>query len=413
MHIEIVSIGDELLKGMVVNTNAAYLSHILFENGYEVSRHTVFSDEPPILDKELRAALSRSSVIITTGGLGSTLDDHTRKIAAVLFGSEFAYNEKVAQDLKKRFGDKLANLEDQATLPVAALPLLNSVGTAPGLVFTAPNKMLVLLPGIPLEMQRMFVEKVLPLLKERMPVAKKRESALFHLCLIKESTIDPLLRELKASFPDVHMGIYPSYGMLTILVQSEDAQQLGAVCQALNGRFASHLFFSESGRIEEALQNWFIQNYKRLAFAESCTGGTIASQIVSVAGASAYFLGSFVVYCDALKMRMLGVSEQTLKKYGDVSEECVKEMWEGVLHHSNADFAIAVSGVAGPTGGSAQIPIGTVCAAIGERNKMPDIGTFTISGPRPKVIQSATQYLLGALYRKVAYGIPAFPLNVN
>src|SRR5580692_10604555 len=147
MHIEIVSIGDELLKGMVVNTNAAYLSRALFEKGYQVSRHTVFSDDPPILDKELRAALSRSPIIITTGGLGSTLDDHTRKIAAVLFGSEFAYNETVAQDLKKRYGDTLMSLKDQATLPAHAIPLLNSVGTAPGLVFSAPNKLLILLPG--------------------------------------------------------------------------------------------------------------------------------------------------------------------------------------------------------------------------------------------------------------------------
>jgi len=410
MHIEIVSIGDEILKGMIVNTNAAFISRVLFENGYEVSRHTVFSDEPPILDKELRAALSRSPVIITTGGLGSTLDDHTRKIAAVLFGSEFAYNEKVAQDLKKRYGDKLASLKDQATLPTGAFPLLNAVGTAPGLVFTAPNKMLILLPGIPLEMQRMLLSQVLPLLKERMPVAKKKETALFHLCLVSESTVDPLLRELKERFPDVHMGIYPSYGIVTIMLQSSDAKQLSAVCQALEKRFASHIFLSESGKIEEAVQKWFIQHHKRLALAESCTGGTMASQIVSVAGASEYFLGSFVAYCDALKMRMLGVSEQTLKKRGAVSEECVKEMWEGVCNHTDADFAIAVSGVAGPTGGSAHIPVGTICAALGEKNKKPDIGTFSISGPRPKVIYAATQYLLGALYRKVAHGIPAFPL---
>src|SRR5690348_15168584 len=129
MHIEIVSIGDELLKGMILNSNAAFISRVLGENGYEVSRHTVFSDEPRILDKELRAALSRSSVIIATGGLGSTLDDQTRKIAAALFGSEFVYNERVAQDLKKRFGDKLVSLENQATLPADAIPLLNSVGT--------------------------------------------------------------------------------------------------------------------------------------------------------------------------------------------------------------------------------------------------------------------------------------------
>ncbi len=408
MHIEVVSIGDELLKGMIVNTNAAFISRILFENGYEVSRHTVFSDDPPILDKELRAALSRSSVIISTGGLGSTLDDHTRKIAAMLFGSEFEYNEIVAEDLKRRFGSELRSLKDQSTLPAKAMPLLNTVGTAPGLVFIAPNKMLILLPGVPLEMQMMLTEKVLPLLKEHFPVKSKIEFAKLHLCLLTESEADPFLRELQKRFPDVQIGIYPSYGDVAIMLHSQNGEQLHAVKKACETQFASHFFSSENGKIEEALQQWFIKNRKTLALAESCTGGAIASQIVSVAGASEYFLGSFVVYCDALKTHLLGVSEQTLKTHGAVSAECVKEMLEGVFRNTTTDYAIAVSGIAGPTGGSAQKPVGTVWAAIGERGKPPYIGLFTISGPRSKVIQASTRSLLGALFRKVAHGISPF-----
>lgn len=408
MHIEVVSIGDELLKGMVVNTNAAFISRVLFENGYEVSRHTVFSDDPPILDKELRAALSRSPVIITTGGLGSTLDDHTRKIAAVLFGSEFKYNETVAEDLKRRFGDKLISLTDQATLPANALPLMNTVGTAPGLVFSASNKMLILLPGIPLEMQTMLIEQVLPLLHERVAVKGKKECAKLHLCQVSESVADPVLRELQVHFPDVHVGIYPSYGKVTVLLQSHDSEQLHRFKEAFEKQFTSHLFVSEEGRIEEAIQRWFIAQDATLALAESCTGGTIASQIVSVPGASDYFLGSFVVYCDDFKKRLLGVSEQTLSAHGAVSKECVQEMLEGIFRHSDADFGIAVSGIAGPTGGTPQKPVGTVWAAIGQRGQSFDVGVFHIPGPRVKVIQATTQQLLGALYRKVAHGIPAF-----
>lgn len=408
MHIEVVSIGDELLKGMVVNTNAAFISRVLFENGYEVSRHTVFSDDPPILDKELRAALSRSSIIITTGGLGATLDDHTRNIAAVLFSSEFEYNPIVAEDLHRRYGTSLPGLNEVATIPSKAIPLLNTVGTSPGLVFTTPNKMLILLPGIPLEMQAMLTEKVLPLLKSHMPAQKARECIAMHLCLLAESAADPILRELKERYPDVHVGIYPSYGSTTIFLHSQHLEQLKyfkAVCET---KFSTYLYASPNGNIEEALQSWFVQHKKYLAVAESCTGGTIASRIVSIAGASDYFLGSFVVYCDAFKKQFLGVSDETLKSDGAVSRSCVKEMLEGIFKNSTANFAIAVSGIAGPSGGSLQKPVGTVWVAIGERGKAPDIGSFAISGPRAKVIQASTQYILGALFRKVAYGIAAF-----
>jgi nicotinamide-nucleotide amidase len=408
MHIEVVSIGDELLKGMIVNTNAAFISRALFENGYEVSRHSVFSDEPTILDKELRAALSRSSVIIATGGLGSTLDDHTRKIASILFNSEFAYNEMVAEDLKRRFGKDLETLNDQATCPSKATPLLNTVGTAPGLVFTESHKMLILLPGIPLEMQVMLTEKVIPLLQEHFPVQEKKRCVSLHCCLLTESKADPFLRKLQDRFPEVQVGIYPSYGEVTILLSSSHAEELRAFKEACEKQFATHLYTSPHHKLEEAIQNWFVRNGKTLSLAESCTGGMVASQIVSVAGASDYFLGSFVVYSDAWKQKLLGVSEQTLKEHGAVSEECAREMLAGVFRHSKADYAIAITGIAGPTGGSPEKPVGTVWAAIGQRGQEPAIGRFSLSGPRPKVIQASSRYVLGALFRKIAHGITPF-----
>jgi nicotinamide-nucleotide amidase len=404
MYIEVVSIGDELLKGIIVNTNVTFISRTLFEHGYAACRHTVFSDDPRVLDKELRAALSRSSVIITTGGLGCTLDDHTRQIASALFTSELQYNELVGEDIKKRFGTTL-DLKEQATIPVKAMPLLNTVGMAPGLVFTAQNKMLILLPGVPLEMQVMFTDQVLPLLQERFPLLRKKEYVKLNLCLLNESEADPFLRELKKRFADVDIGIYPSFGTLSLLLSSENKDQLARAKQECQTQFHSYLFTSENSKIEEAVQHWFIQHRKTLALAESCTGGTIASQIVSVPGASAYFLGSFVVYSDAFKTTLLGVSKKTLETYGAVSKECVQEMLEGVFQNSAADYAIAVSGIAGPTGGSSQKPVGTVWAAIGERGKPADIGHFAITGPRSKIIQKSSSSLLGALFRKIAYGI--------
>lgn len=400
MHIEIISIGDELLKGIIVNTNAAFISRALAENGYEVSRHTVFSDDPLTLDKELRAALSRSSVLISTGGLGTTIDDHTRKIAAALFDSEFAYNEEIAAELKHRFG-QLRAIEEQATLPKKAKLLKNTVGLAPGLVFEAGNKLFILLPGVPQEMQVMFTEKVVPLLHKKMRVKDESEGRELHLCLVHEDAVDQIIRESVQRFPDVHVGVYPSYSKVSVFLRSKNRAQLDEWDTLLSKRLALHLFSRTSDKIEEALHTWFVKHRKRLALAESCTGGAIAAQLVTVAGASDYFSGGLVAYSDALKVGLLGVSEKTLKAYGAVSAETVREMCAGVFQKTDADFALAVSGIAGPTGGTPQKPIGTVWAAIGERGKAPDVGEFHISGPRLKVIRATTQHLLGALWRKV------------
>ncbi len=154
-------------------------------------------------------------------------------------------------------------------------------------------------------------------------------------------------------------------------------------------------------KVEEALLNWFVKNKKKLVCAESCTGGLLAAHITSIAGSSQYFLGSFVVYSDEMKEQILGVSKQTLQTHGAVSQETVQEMLQGVFSRSSADFAIAVSGIAGPTGGSQETPVGTIFAAIGERGKTPDLRSFQAKGNREEVILITTNYLLNALLKKV------------
>jgi nicotinamide-nucleotide amidase len=407
MYIEILSIGDELLKGVVVNTNAAFLSKSLCENGYLISRQSVFSDDPIVLDKELRAALSRSCILIATGGLGTTLDDHTTKIAAMLFNSEYAYNEELATHLKKRFGN-LKGIDAQAMLPKKAKLLPNSVGLAPGLVFEAENKLLILLPGVPLEMEVMFTEQVLPLLDKKVPVKAKSEERQLHFCMLNEATLDQIIRESMQHFSDVEVGIYPRFGSVSLNLRSKNRKQLDEWDALLSKRLGLYLFSRTTNKIEEALHSWFIKHRKRLSLAESCTGGALSAELVKVAGASDYFLGAFLTYSDALKVGMLGVSEKTLKAFGAVSAETVREMCMGVFQKSDADFAVAVSGIAGPSGGTPQKPVGTVWAAIAERGKAPDVGKFHIAGPRLKVIQATVQYLLGALWRKVEHGISAF-----
>ena len=410
MIIELISIGDELLKGAIVNTNVAFICRHLRQAGYSVARQTILPDESKALSAGFREALQRADLILATGGLGPTLDDRTREVVAELFHSDFHLDQAIAEEIKRRFGKVSVQVENQATVPSKAKPFPNRIGTAPGLVFSENDKTVILMPGVPKEMEPMFLEDLLPWLKQQFPVQDKKESSQLFFCLVHESLIDPHLRTLSQRYSAVEAGIYPAHGTLSVSLHSSDKDQLEAFQKELTQQFSPYRYLAKSGKIEEALQDWFVKHKKTLAFAESCTGGLLSSHVTSVPGASEYFLGSFVVYSNSLKEQILGVSKKTLDSQGAVSEETVREMLAGVFQRSAADFAIAVSGIAGPTGGTEQKPVGTICAAIGQRGKSPDIGTFQAFGNRQTITLSTTHKLLGALWRKVEKGIPAFPL---
>ena len=324
VKIELVSIGDELLKGLTLNTNTTFLSRQFLELGCGVFQQTTVSDERSALKEVLQQALTRSDLVITTGGLGPTIDDQTRGIAAELFGSDFAFNELVAKDLRARFGEDLPSLQDQATVPTKAKVIFNRVGTAPGLIFHKEKKWLILLPGVPQETEPMFKEQVVPFLTQEVLPAKRKHTLQLSFCLLYESLIDPFLRECAGQFPTVEIGIYPAYGTVRVVISSYDEKQLHKVYEALKKKFSSYIYESKSGKIEEALQSWFVQHGKTLAFAESCTGGAMASALTALPGASEYFLGSFVVYSNELKTSTLGVSGPLLEEKGAVSEEAVR-----------------------------------------------------------------------------------------
>lgn len=408
MKIELISIGDELLKGLTLNTNVTFLSAELSQRGYLISRQTTLVDDPEGLQSGLVEAIERADVVIATGGLGPTLDDHTKQVAARLFFSKLYYNPVVARDLEARFGKTLASLQDQATVPEKATLLKNSVGTAPGLIFRKEKKALILLPGVPLEMKPMFIEQVVPYLEQEYPTQEQKKTRRLFFCLLVENTLDPHLRQLKIDYPSVEIGIYPAWGTVSVTLTSSDFGALYHCEEEIKKKFHTYLYHSPSGKIEEAVQSWFIENHKTLGLAESCTGGMIASQLTAIPGASAYFLGSFVTYCDQLKQTLLGVSKKSLDAKGAVSQEVVAEMLAGIFSRTNADWGIAVSGVAGPGGGTLKKPIGTVWAAIGERGSLPFIGTFIAKGNRSTKILSTSQLLLGILYRKIVWEVPPF-----
>ena len=341
MDVEIISIGDEVLRGQTVNGNAAFLSHELTERGYTICRHTVLSDDIEAIRSGLQEALHRSSFVITTGGLGPTLDDLTRVAAAPFF-------KEKPEELK------------------------NELGTAPG----AFGSHLILLPGVPREMERMFLEETMPLILERYPLDKPYHIRSCTLCLLRELEVDPILKKLEA--PGLKIGIYPAYGSLQIVFRSQ--RSVDDLIRKVQEQFPT--FYVGRGSIEEAVHREMIARKKTLALAESCTGGAIAARLARVPDASLYFLGSIVAYSNQWKERFLGVRHDTLSKHGAVSGEAVEEMIQGHFDETECDFAVAVSGILGPKGGSAQKPVGTIYIAVAERGKIIDIGR--LSAPKDR-----------------------------
>lgn len=398
MHIEVVAIGSELLVGSTINTNAADIGRALFQAGYRVDRQSTLPDEAAALKAGLEECLQRSRLVICTGGLGPTCDDITRQTAAALFNSPFRFDAAIAAELKKRYGNALISLEDQATVPVKAAILPNAVGTAPGLVFESPTATLVLMPGIPREMRVMLHEQLIPHLKTHFapPVPKACRAA--HFFSLSESAVDPLIRQLHERFPAVDFGIYPSYGIMSIYatVDQDKSTQLQAL-EELSAHFAAHHFESPTGKVEEAVWQLFTQKGWTLSTAESCTGGGIAARLTQVPGASAYFLGGIVSYDNALKKKLLNVPESQLTAHGAVSEEVVSAMAQGAIAATGSDVAIAVSGVAGPSGGTAEKPVGTVWLAIAKKGQPPHAWKLQARGNRGMIIEWSINTALGKL----------------
>jgi len=398
--IEILNIGTELLSGFTVNTNAAFLCRELNRVGFSVEKQTVVPDDPPRLQNGLREAMSRSSVVLTTGGLGPTVDDLSRKVVADLMGSDFRFDEQVAADLKKRFGESLTSLKDQATVPSKAKVILNQVGTAPGFIFEKDETVVIMLPGVPPEMKAMFQNDVMPYLKGKFPDVQEKQIEHLHFFGLPESAVDPTLRELQEKYPALEFGIYPGLGLLEVQIkmpQNGKQDQLDDCVKILREKFYKYVYSSPSGTIEGAVHFYFLQNGLTLSTAESCTGGSAAARLIKIPGASDYFQGSIVAYQNELKTSVLGVPENLIREHGAVSAEVVGRMAQGVQKMTGSDYALAVSGVAGPTGGSEEKPVGTVWCAIVHRDEDPYVWKIQARGTREMIITRSVNALFSQL----------------
>lgn len=399
MEAELLVIGNEVLAGFTINTNAAFLGQELLKLGYLIGRQTVVPDEETALREGMRDAMGRSSLVIATGGLGPTRDDITRKVAAALFDSDFHFDADVAADLEKRFGTKIPSLVDQATVPKKAHIMKNSVGTAPGFIFRDATSTLILLPGVPIEMEAIFHQGVIPYLKKHLPPSGQHERKIVRMFKLLEVEIDPFVRQVQDQNPDVQFGIYPGHGIISVHLVASSQKALKRPYEALVAHFSDYLYNSPSGKLEEAVHLLFNEKKLTLSTAESCTGGSIAAALTQLSGASKYFLGGVIAYSNDVKMNVLGVSKQTLENHGAISQPVVEQMVQGILNITGSDYGLAVSGIAGPEGGTPEKPIGTVWCAIGQQGAQPKSWKIRAFGNRGVIITTTVNNVIGELLR--------------
>lgn len=376
-EVEIINIGDELLIGQVVNTNAADMAKMLNKAGFDVRKTSVIGDEAEIIRSSLQSAMQRAAVVLITGGLGPTKDDITKKVLAEEFDSSLIMNEQVRVHVERYFASKglpfTPTNAEQALVPDKCRVVFNSVGTAPGMCFEKNGKLVFSMPGVPFEMRTMMPE-VIEIMKQHF----KSEAVEYKTLLVSgigESFLSDKLEGFEANLPrGISLAYLPKGGTIRLRLTAKGADRnkvtdmLGKQTELLLASVKDYFMGFECDNLAETLGERLSENGKTVATAESCTGGNIAHLITLVAGSSRYYKGSVVSYANEVKEKVLGVRAGDLQQYGAVSEEVVKQMAEGVKKLLKTDYAIATSGIAGPSGGSDEKPVGTVWIAVaGER----------------------------------------------
>lgn len=380
MKAQIITIGDELLIGQVLDTNAAWMAKELNRLGIEVIKKTTISDEKAAILKTVSLSLAEADIVLVTGGLGPTKDDITKNTLAEYFDSDLIFHQASYDNLKDLFKKyKRLNVEDyrdQCFMPTKADILINKVGTAPGMWFKHDNKVLVSMPGVPYEMKFLMENHVLPKLTKEFSFP-----AIVHETLITfgigETSLSTKIADFENQLPNsIKLAYLPYLGGVRLRLSALGKQkhliekEVMILSAILEKELGDHFVGRNKNDLQKVVIEKLIENKMSLGTAESCTGGFIAHKITENAGSSAYFNGSIVAYSNDVKMNILKVPQETLSAKGAVSIETVDAMVRGAINALNVDVAIATSGIAGPGGGTIHKEVGTICIGVGNKDKV-------------------------------------------
>lgn len=406
MKVHLLTIGDELLIGQVIDTNSAWMAQQLNLIGASIVQITSISDEQDHINSALDDALATADVVLMTGGLGPTKDDITKKTLANYFGTSMEFHQPTYDRILRLFErwgrSPTPAHKEQCYMPKNALLLRNKMGTAPGMWFDWNGKVVVSMPGVPYEMKYLMEHEVLPKLNDTFP-----SQPIAHRTILTvgegESRIAARIEDIETALPNnLKLAFLPNLGKVRLRLSGTGPNQqeletlLDEKMKDIEGRIPELIFGHDKELLEAVIGEMLKTKGLHLGTAESCTGGYIAHQITTVPGSSAYFKGSIIAYSNAIKEKMLGVSSATLTEHGAVSEATVKEMVAGALKALDVDIAVSISGIAGPGGGTPEKPVGTTWIAVGN-NETIEAQKISAGKDRLKNIQYVSVHALNLI----------------
>lgn len=407
MVVELISVGTELLLGNIVNTNAAYLAEQCANCGLSCYYQTVVGDNEERLFEVVKAGLKRSDILILTGGLGPTDDDLTKEVVAKAMKKKLVEDAKAREMIQTYFDNRGMEITDnnwkQAFVPDGAVVMYNHNGTAPGLIVESGEKCAILLPGPPKEMKPMFEEYVVDYFKRKNP--EVIVSTTVKLCGIGESKVADLLKDMLDNQTNPTIAPYAKTGEVHLRVTAKAADEKSAnklikpVVKQIKTGLAEYIYTTDDKvTLETAVVDLLIANDLTVSTAESCTGGMVAARLINVAGVSDVFKVGHITYSNKAKRKVLGIKKRVIEKYTAVSAEVAEEMVKGDEQISKADVCVAVTGLAGPDGGTQEKPVGLVYIACSVKGKV-TVQEYHFNGNREKIRENATAAAL-TLMRK-------------
>lgn len=409
MDAEIITIGDEIITGHTVDTNGAFIAAALLTIGLNVRFRTSVGDTPDDMEEAFQLALKRAQVVITTGGLGPTDDDITKRSIVKVFKRNLIFHEEILEDIKARYLQRGIEMpainQNQALLPQGATLFPNATGSAVGICINERGKIFISLPGVPAEMKQIVTDEVLPYLRERFrdevfAVTKLRTTGIF------ESRLHEMIKPNLKLESGVKLAYLPSYTGVDLRViarartQAEADEKMQTLVRYLETTVGKYIYGRDLDTLVSVVGQLLIDNDKTLAVAESCTAGMVGAAMTSIPGSSTYFLGGILAYANDVKVNELGVSRDTLDQHGAVSEATALAMAVGCRKKFGSDYALAITGVAGPDGGTAEKPVGTVWIGLASAHNT-IARLFQLSGRREVVRQRAVACAIELLRREI------------
>lgn len=410
LQTEIICIGTEIVSGSLLNTNASYISNELLKLGIETQKFTTVPDEPNLLSRAIKSAIKTADLTFLTGGLGPTFDDITLNTLAKTLNRKLTLKKDILRNIQTHFNKQgIVMPKDnirQAYIPQGSTAIKNEIGTAPGLIMKYNKRTIIALPGPPGEVAPMMEESIIPFIKQRFKTTKIIKTRILKITGLAESQVNELVKDILGGSPGLSLGIYAHPGQIDIKITAtaptlKEAEKLISSCEErIRQRLGDYIFTTDKQTLEEVVAQLLFKNKKTLSVAESCTGGLLTNRLTNISGSSKYLIASVIAYSNKAKTEVLKLPKDIIQKYGAVSKETALFMAKNIKRKTKSDLGISITGIAGPTGGTKEKPVGLVyISLITEKQQMTK--EFHFTGSRETIKLKSTQAALDIIRKSL------------